>query len=70
MQYTRSNLRRDQIPKFNLYELDGATFRQYKGFAGIQEILNPDTGEWQDYEGDDRMAPVTFGDFLGEQEMN
>ena len=55
--------------KFKLYEKDGAVFRVKEGHVGVCDVqaLN---GEWHEYEGDDRIAPIFFGDYLGEREMS
>jgi hypothetical protein len=54
--------------KFKLYEKDGAVFRVKLGFVGVSDVKWPD-GKWHEYEGDP-LAPVFFGDYLGEEEMS
>ncbi len=54
---------------YDLYEKDGAVFRTPAGpcIRPIADVKQAD-GTWAPYKGD-RMAPVTFGDHLGQQEF-
>jgi hypothetical protein len=51
-----------------LYEKDGATFRRKVGASGVQDVLWPD-GQWHEYQGEDAIGPIMFGDFLREEDM-
>ncbi len=54
---------------FDLYEKDGAVFRKPASRRhGIVDEVQHTDGSWKPYTGD-RLAPVSFGDHIGQKEF-
>ena len=52
------------MAKYNIYEKDGAVFRGKAGAGFVRDVWTSEG--WVPYDGD-RLAPVTFGDHLRQE---
>jgi hypothetical protein len=53
---------------YKYYENDGAYFRGFKGFVGVQDVWDPERKEWTTYTGGDRLAPAFLGSPVTQEE--